>query len=49
MMMKNHPHSNLRGTFCYRAMPFALKNVGVTYQWMVNKILKNQLARIIEG
>jgi hypothetical protein len=49
MMRKNHPHSNLRGTFCYRAMPFKLKNVGVTYQWIMNKIFKNQLIRIMDG
>jgi hypothetical protein len=30
-------------------MPFEFKNVGVTYQWMMNKIFKNQLVRIIEG
>lgn len=38
-----------RGTFCYKVMSFRLKNDGVTYQWMVNKIFNNQLRRIIEG
>jgi hypothetical protein len=30
-------------------MPNKLKNVGVTYQWMINKIFKNQLVRIMDG
>lgn len=28
--------------FCYRLMPFGLKNVGATYQGPVNKIFKDQ-------
>ena len=27
-----------QGLFCYKVMPFELKNVGVTYQKLVNKI-----------
>jgi len=30
-------------------MPFILKNVGATYQRMVDKVFKHQLGRIIEG
>ena len=30
-------------------MPFGLKNVEATYQQIVNKIIKNQLGRIMEG
>jgi dsDNA-binding SOS-regulon protein len=33
---------------CYRVMPFRLKNVGVTYQWLMNKMLRNQIRRIVE-
>ena len=27
-----------QGTYCYRVMPFRLKNVGATYQRLVNKM-----------
>jgi len=37
------------GTYWYREMSFRLKNVGATYQWIVNKIFKNWLGRNIEG
>lgn len=26
-------------------MPFSLKNVGTTYQWLVNKIVKDQIGQ----
>ena len=32
-----------RGRFYYRIMTFDLKNVGVTYQHLVNKIFKDQI------
>lgn len=37
------------GTYWYREISFELKNVGATYQWIVNKIFKNWLGRNIEG
>ena len=36
------------GMFCYRVMPFGLKNAGVTYQRLMNKMFTKQLGRIIE-
>ncbi|XP_073109497.1 uncharacterized protein [Elaeis guineensis] len=37
------------GLYCYRMMSFDLKNVGATYQRLVDKILKYQLDRNMEA
>lgn len=37
------------GTYCYTVMPFGLKNVGVTYQRMVDRMFKTQIGRNIEA
>ncbi|XP_071918830.1 uncharacterized protein [Coffea arabica] len=36
------------GTYCYRTMPFGLKNAGDTYQRLVNKLFQNQIDRSME-
>ena len=36
-------------TYCYKAMPFILKNIGATYQRLVNKIFKDQLGWNLEA
>lgn len=35
--------------FCYHVMPFDLKNVGATYQRLINCIFKEQLSKIVEA
>uniref|UniRef100_A0A2N9EPX2 Uncharacterized protein n=1 Tax=Fagus sylvatica TaxID=28930 RepID=A0A2N9EPX2_FAGSY len=37
-----------RGLFCYKAMPFGLKNVEATYQRLVNKMFHDQIGRNVE-
>ncbi|KAI5313225.1 hypothetical protein L3X38_042399 [Prunus dulcis] len=37
-----------RGTYCYKVMPFSLKNIGARYQRLVNKIFKEQIGKTIE-
>ncbi|KAG7593993.1 Ribonuclease H-like superfamily [Arabidopsis thaliana x Arabidopsis arenosa] len=37
-----------RGTYCYRVMPFGLKNAGATYQRLVNQMFAEQLGVTME-
>ena len=36
------------GVFCYQTMPFGLKNVGATYQRMMQKCLATQIAKNVQ-
>ena len=36
------------GLYCYRVMPFGLKNAGATYQRLVNKIFANKIGKSME-
>ncbi|XP_019051960.1 PREDICTED: uncharacterized protein LOC109114174 [Nelumbo nucifera] len=36
-------------TYCNQVMPFGLKNVGATYQCLVNKEFKDQMGRNVEA
>ena len=37
-----------QGTYCYRVMPFELKNTRVTYQRLVNKMFQKQIGTSME-
>lgn len=37
-----------RGFYCYRRMPFGLKNASATYQRLVNKIFEDQIGKNME-
>ena len=37
-----------QGLFCYKVMPFGLKNVGATYQRLVNHMFRPQIERNVE-
>ncbi|XP_058099749.1 uncharacterized protein LOC131244106 [Magnolia sinica] len=37
-----------KGLYCYRVMPFGLKNVGATYQMLVNQMVAKQIGHTME-
>ena len=37
-----------QGLYCYKVMPFRLKNVGATYQKLVNQMFSKQIGRNME-
>ena len=52
MSSKDEVHTSFittYGTYCYKVMPFGLKNAGVTYQRLVTQVFKHQLGRNMEA
>ena len=37
-----------RGLYCYKAMSFGLKNIGATYQKLVNMMFKDLIGKSVE-
>ena len=37
-----------KGIYCYKVMPFGLKNVGATYEWMMQRIFDDVLHKNVE-
>ena len=37
-----------KGLYCYKVMPFGLKNAGVVYQRLVNRMFSHQIGRNVE-
>ena len=37
-----------RGLFCYKVMPFGLKNTGATYQRLMNRMFHDQIGRNVK-
>ena len=37
-----------RENYCYKMMPFSLKNAGATYQWLMDKVFHRQIGKTME-
>ena len=51
MYLSDEEHTSFitdRGLYCYKVMPFGLKNTGAIYQRMVNMMFAKQIGRTME-
>ena len=51
MNLRDQDHNSFitdLGLYCYRIMPFGLKNAGAAYHRMVNRLFKNQIGKSVE-
>ena len=51
MHVSNQEHTSFitdRGLYCYKIMPFRLKNARATYQRLVNMMFKEKIGRTME-
>ncbi|XP_056690478.1 uncharacterized protein [Spinacia oleracea] len=52
MAEEDQPHTTFitsQGVYCYKVMPFGLKNAGATYQRFINRIFEGQLGRNVQA
>lgn len=47
-MLRRSPSSQMNGFFCYKVMPFGLKNAGVIYQGLMSDIFKDLVGTTVE-
>uniref|UniRef100_A0A2N9H379 Reverse transcriptase domain-containing protein n=1 Tax=Fagus sylvatica TaxID=28930 RepID=A0A2N9H379_FAGSY len=46
--LENMSFITSKGLFCYKMMPFGLKNVGATYQRLMNRMFHDQIGKNVE-